>query len=61
MGGSNVRLGVASNEQECALLVKRKRPDALGAAFYGENSCYAEYGTKFFGKSGRHCFFGNIL
>ena len=60
IGGSNVNVGVTITEQECASLVKRMKPDALGATLYGR-LCFASYERDVFGTSDRHCFFGNIL
>ena len=47
-GGSETMVGSANGEQECARLVRKTKPDALGVTKYGYSSrnCVAEYGTK---------------
>ena len=57
------KIGVTSDEQECARLVRRTNPGAKGATLYGGNECYAEYGREVAGpdNSNRYCFFGNII
>ena len=61
-GGSEVNVGSANGEQECAQMVKITKPDALGATLYsGIRSCWAEYGTKIGKKSiTRCCLFSGI-
>ena len=39
------RVGSTSDEQECARLVKEKKPHAIGATRYSETNCEAEYST----------------
>ena len=39
------RVGPTKDENECARLVRDKKPDALGATRYRSGSCLAVYGT----------------
>ena len=58
-GGKEVHVGNTSGEQECARLVKKLNPDALGATRYGIQlaECWAEYGTKITKNYFRYCIF----
>ena len=45
-GGTEKKLGVAANREECAELVKIREPNANGATFSnsaGPGSCFAEF------------------
>ena len=57
--GEDFNLGQTNGEQDCAHLVKKTNPNAMGATLYGANNhCYAEYGTEIIRGGGhRHCFF----
>ena len=57
--GREVHVGNTSGDQECARLVKKLNPDALGATRYGRQlvECWAEYGTKIAKNSFRYCIF----
>lgn len=66
--GSEVRLGVTSTEEECAELVKKVKPGAMGVTFYksgrdGKTGCYAEFVNRVgIDQNGRYCFFeGRIV
>ena len=71
VGGASERVGTAEGEQECAALVKKMKPDALGANFFlstvhDENHCWASYGFKVDSDTkdvGRSCVFstGRII
>jgi len=55
--GNYYNLGATSGDEECASLVREKRPDALGVTRYksGGNNCYAEYGTKIISSFNARC------
>ena len=64
-GGSDISVGSVGPfaEEKCARLVKKEKPDALGATSYSYGNCKAEYGTKIISafRSVRCCLFpGNI-
>ena len=61
-GGLDKSVGVTSDEQECARMVRKLKPYAIGATLYGGHSCYAEYGREVSNTNfARYCFFGNII
>ena len=64
IGGNNTvhKVGTPTTEEECAMLVYKRRADAIGATFYSWG-CYAEYGnfirtsTYKYVREARSCFF----
>ena len=45
-GGTEKKLGVAANREECKEMVKKREPNANGATFpnsAGPGNCYAEF------------------
>ena len=49
------------SENTCAVKVKEKYPDALGATWYDYGSCWADYGYQIIHSySHRTCLFGGI-
>ena len=66
-GGSEDGLGYTNSEDECAILVKKKKPTATGATWQTSGMwkryCYAEFGDRIGSKSGyRACLFkGTVL
>ena len=45
-GGLDEQVGTATNEQDCAAIIKEKRPTANGATFYPvSRKCFAEYSS----------------
>ena len=46
-GGTEKKLGVAANREECKEMVKKREPNANGATFpnsAGPGNCFAEFG-----------------
>ena len=54
-GNQDVYVGETSDDQECAQMVKKKAPNALGATRYSSNECYAGYGLDISDSSDDRC------
>merc|ERR1712224_7735 len=58
---SSYKLSEPIPEQECAKLVKEKKPDATGATASSVRGCYAEYGSSVVPSStDKYCLFSSV-